>query len=113
MSSMSGRALSAGCNDSARADAPLPELLCSRLPTRPAAKISSESSLIKSSVSFFLDFCLDFVFFFFLVFLSFFFFCDDFEGRTGFGSKAELQEHRSESSSVSPSPMVSDAIYPE
>ena len=82
--------------------------------TRPAAKISSESSLTESSVSFFLDFFLRLC-----LFLSSLFsylsssICIDFEGSTGVGSKAELQEHRSESSSVNPPPMVSDAIYPE
>ena len=117
MSSMSGRALpgleSAGCSDSVKADSPLPKLLCSGLPTRPAAKISAESALTESSLSFFLDFFFDFVFFFFFVFLSFFFFCVDFAGSTGVGSKAELQEDRSESSSVNLSPIVSAAIYPE
>ena len=104
---------SAGCCDSAKADPPLPKLLGSGLPRRPAAEISAESELSKISLSFLLDFFFDFVFFFFFVFLTFFFFLVDFAGNTGVGAKAELQEDRSESSSVNLSPIVSSAIYAE
>ena len=117
MSSMLSEALpgleSAICCDSVKADPPLPKLLVSGPPRRSVAEISAESELSKISLSFLLDFFFDLVFFFFFVFLTFFFFLDDFAGNTGVGAKAELQEERSESSSVNLSPIVPSAIYAE